>query len=262
MVVEVSADDPRLDDYRHVADHALLTSRGLFLAEGRMVVRRLIASPRFWTKSVLVTPAALADLADLVLPESVPIFVADQEVLNGVAGINFHRGCLAVGIREPALPWRDTAAHVRTAVVLERIANPDNMGGIFRNAAAFGIDAVLMDATCVDPLYRKAIRTSMGASLRVPFAHMRDWPDDLTRLRELGFTLVALTPAESAPRLDSVRPSGDRIALLLGHEGFGLSKQALRKADVHARIPMSGDVDSLNVATAAGIALYELRRSA
>ena len=225
-----------------------------------MVVRRLIES-RFWTKSLLVTPAALAELADLVLPESVPIFVADQQALNEVAGINFHRGCLAIGIREPALPWYDTAAKARAAVVLERIANPDNMGGIFRNAAAFAIDAVLMDSTCVDPLYRKAIRTSMGAALYVPFAHTRRWPDDLARLRELDFTVIALTPAESAPPISDVRVASGRVALLLGHEGFGLSKQALRAADIHARIPMSGEIDSLNVATAAGIALYELRRS-
>jgi tRNA G18 (ribose-2'-O)-methylase SpoU len=144
-------------------------------------------------------------------------------------------------------------------VVLEQVSNADNVGGIFRNAAAFGVDAVLLGPSCTDPLYRKAIRTSMGAALKIPFALMEDWPADLHRLKAQGSRLMALTPALDAQPLDASSVAS-RTALLVGHEGDGLSDQALGAADVAARIPMAAGVDSLNVATATAIALYALSR--
>jgi tRNA G18 (ribose-2'-O)-methylase SpoU len=248
-------DDPRLDDYRNIPDPDLLRSRGIFIAEGRYVVRRLLAS-RFRTRSILMTPAARDASGDVVEQAGeLPLFVVSQETMNGIAGFNIHRGCLAVGERPPAAAWRDLARPASLVLVLEGVSNADNVGGLFRNAAAFGAGAVLLGPACADPLYRKAIRTSMGASLDVPFAALPDWPADLARLRADGFTLVALTPSGDA-RLSRA----DRTALLVGHEGEGLSEDALSAADVRVRIPMAGGVDSINVATAAAIALYELSR--
>lgn len=232
-----------------------------------MVVRRLLERSRFTTRSLLLTPAALASFADLdARLAGLPVYLMDQQAMNAVAGFDIHRGCLAAGERGPSPAWQAVIAEAHTVVVLERVANADNVGGIFRNAAALGADAVLLDQASTDPLYRKAIRTSMGAALHVPFAVMTDWPGDLGRLRAAGFTLVALTPAVGARTLTDVASqlgaqpgTGRRIALLLGHEGSGLSDEALAAAGMHARIPMATGVDSLNVATAAAIALYEIR---
>lgn len=234
-----------------------------------MVVRRLLEGSRFTTRSLLLTPAALASFTDLdARLAGLPVYVAEQRAMNAVAGFDIHRGCLAAGERGPSPAWQEVVAAAGTVVVLERVANADNVGGIFRNAAALGADAVLLDQASTDPLYRKAIRTSMGAALHVPFAVMTDWPGDLGRLRAAGFTLVALTPAVGARTLTDVASqlgaqpgTGRRIALLLGHEGSGLSDEALAAAGMHARIPMATSVDSLNVATAAAIALYETRRN-
>jgi tRNA G18 (ribose-2'-O)-methylase SpoU len=259
VVVPISTSaDPRLDDYRNIPDPELLRERGIFIAEGRQVVRRLLESARFRTRSLLLTPAAQASLID-VLPgaSELPVYLVEQYVMNEVSGFNIHRGCLAVGERPEPLPWRDAVRDATLVVVLERVSNADNVGGIFRNAAAFGADAVLLGPGCTDPLYRKAIRTSMAAALRVPFGTLDDWPADLERLRELGFTLVALTPNVSQ-RLCVAHPS--RAAFLLGHEGDGLSREALDRADIRARIQIADEVDSLNVATAAAIAMYEWTR--
>jgi tRNA G18 (ribose-2'-O)-methylase SpoU len=263
VIIEVETlSDPRLDDYRNVPDPELLRSRGIFVAEGRLVVRRLLESPRFRARSVLLTHAAHEALAGAVsrLPD-LPVYVVSQEAMNEITGFNIHRGCLAIGERPPARSWATLLHETTLVVVLERVSNADNVGGIFRSAAAFGAGGVFLGPACADPLYRKAIRTSMGAALDVPFAAMEQWPDDLTRLRTAGFTLVALTPAHDALPLYDL-PTGRRSALVLGHEGEGLSREALAAADVRARIPMQAGVDSLNVATAASIALYELSRSA
>lgn len=261
-MLHVSPDDPRIADYRNVPDPELLASRGIFVAEGRHVVRRLLAESRFRTRSLLLTAAALDVLRDLLdrLPD-LPIFVVEQSDMHQITGFNIHRGCLAVGERPAPVEWTDIVRNARRVVVLEHVANADNVGGIFRNAAAFGADAVLVGPSCTDPLYRKAIRTSMGAALRVPFAAMADWPADLIRLRERGFSVVALTPEASAVPLQRCAPAlrDDRVALLVGHEGEGLSPGALQAATVRVRVPTSDAVDSLNVAAAAAIALYELR---
>jgi tRNA G18 (ribose-2'-O)-methylase SpoU len=259
--------DPRLDEYRNVPDPELLRAHGVFIAEGRHVVRRLLES-RLRTRSVLLTPAAHDGLSDVLRGADRVVYVVSQEVMNAITGFNIHRGCLAVGERPPASDWREIVRGTSLVAVLERVANADNVGGIFRSAAAFGAGAVLLGPACADPLYRKAIRTSMGAALMVPFAMLADWPDDLHRLRDEGFTLLAMTPSEDAVPLAALertgvgQPSGVgqpfRAAILLGHENEGLSADALRAADVRATIPMTSNVDSLNVATAAAIAMYEL----
>lgn len=261
LVVE-DANDPRIAEYRNVPDGELLRARGVFVAEGRSVVQRLLGSRRFRTRSVLVTQAALGAVADLAAASDVAVYVVPQAVMNGVTGIEMHRGCLAIGERGSPLDAREIAREARRLVVLERLANADNVGGVFRNAAAFGADGVLLDPRSIDPLYRKAIRTSVGAALQVPFARATAWPALLDDMRGDGMTLVGLTPAADAAPIASVaRELGDaRVALLLGHEGDGLSEDALARCDVRARIPMSQDVDSLNVATAAALGLYELGR--
>jgi tRNA G18 (ribose-2'-O)-methylase SpoU len=262
-LLEVSPEDPRIADYRNVPDPELLASRGVFVAEGRHVVRRLLAGSRFRTRSLLLTAAALDALSDAIAGRpDLPVFVVEQPAMIAITGFNIHRGCLALGERPPGAAWTDVVRDTRHVVVMEAVANADNVGGIFRNAAAFGAGAVLMGPACADPLYRKTIRTSMGAALRVPFATMTDWPADLTRLRDRGFSIVALTPEVGAEplRARAAALRDCRVALLVGHEGEGLSGDALQAADVRARIPTSDAVDSLNVAAAAAIALYELAR--
>jgi tRNA G18 (ribose-2'-O)-methylase SpoU len=181
--------------------------------------------------------------------------------MDGVTGFNVHRGCLAIGERPTPGPWIEVASSAQTLVVLEGIGNADNVGGVFRNARALGANAVLLGPGCADPLYRKAIRTSMGAALLVPFANASPWPEALVALRDAGFAVVAMTPAADARPLHEVvaRLRGARAALLFGHEGEGLTPEAVNACDHRARVPMSG-FDSLNVASACAIGLYELMR--
>jgi tRNA G18 (ribose-2'-O)-methylase SpoU len=187
--------------------------------------------------------------------------VVTQQVMNGVAGFNIHRGCLASVERPDALPFESFAATaLRRVVVLERVSNPDNIGGIFRNAAAFDVDLVVLGPGCGDPLYRKAVRTSMAASLMVPFVVATRWPEALDRLKGAGLRLLALTPGGSVRLTDLA--AVPRVALLLGAEGGGLSAGSLTAADDHVRIDTSDRVDSLNVATAAAIALHHFHRRA
>jgi tRNA G18 (ribose-2'-O)-methylase SpoU len=251
--------DPRLSAYANVPDPELLKSRGVFVAEGRLVVARLLEAGRFQVQSVLVTGSALEAMRDRLEQVAAPVYVVPQAVMNGVTGFNIHRGCLAIADRgSPRTPAVLLAAASRV-VVLERVANADNVGALFRNAAAFGVDAVLLDPASTDPLYRKAIRTSMGAALSVPFARLEPWPDALQQLRENGFVLLGLVTTPDAPPIRTLAHAlrGSRTALLLGHEGDGLTPAARASCSQLARIPMRPDVDSLNVATAAAIALYE-----
>jgi tRNA G18 (ribose-2'-O)-methylase SpoU len=252
-------DDAQIADYRNVPDPELIARRGLFVAEGRLVVERLLTSGRWTPRSLLVTETALAAVRGAVDQHpSVRIYLVDQPVMNAITGFNIHRGCLALGERRPLPEWRALAQSARILVVLERLGNADNVGAIFRNSAAFGVDAVLLGPACADPLYRKAIRTSMGAALSVPFAHAEPWPAPLAWLRDDGWAVVALTPSaaasvrEAAPALN-----GRRIAVVVGHEGDGLTPAALDACTHHAHVPMVQGVDSLNVATAAAVALYE-----
>jgi tRNA G18 (ribose-2'-O)-methylase SpoU len=257
----ISPDDPRIADYRNIPDAELIERRGIFIAEGRLVVRRLLEGSRMRTRSVMVTEAARASLQDLLdARPDVPVYVVSQASMNAMAGFNIHRGCLAIGERPAPADWRALVRDSQRVVVLERIGNADNVGSVFRNAAAFGVDAVLLDGASTDPLYRKAIRTSMAAALTVPFARVEPWPDALTQLHATGLSVVGLTPAADAPPLADVAATlrGSRIGIALGHEADGLSPAALNACTHLARIPMAPGVDSLNVATAAAIALYEL----
>jgi tRNA G18 (ribose-2'-O)-methylase SpoU len=258
-----SLDDPRVAHYRHIGDPAYLRAHRLFVAEGRLVVQRLLASCLWRTESVLVTPTAHDHLA-LRFAESnaaAPIFIVDQAVMNDLAGFNIHRGCLALAARPEERVLSETAlASSSRALILEGVNNPDNVGGIFRSAAAFGVDLVVLGPGCGDPLYRKAVRTSMAATLEVPFVSAGPWPDAIARMRSSGFTVVALTPDAQEGPLAAILPSASRIALLVGAEGDGLSRAALDTADVRARIPMTARVDSLNVTTAASIAMYHIFR--
>jgi tRNA G18 (ribose-2'-O)-methylase SpoU len=190
----------------------------------------------------------------------VATFVVPPQVMTAVTGFHIHRGCLAIGDRGAPLDWPTLTAAARRVVVLERVANADNVGSIFRNAAAFGADAVLLGPDCIDPLYRKAIRTSMAATLLVPFAHMDSWPDALQTLRASGFRVLGLSPRLDACALRQVVATLDQapVAIVAGHEGDGLTREAMDACDALTRIPMTPDVDSLNVAMAVGIALYEL----
>ena len=259
------ADDQRIAAYRDVRDGQLVRTRGLFVAEGRLIVRRVVEDRRYRVQSLLVNDAALRDLASVIatIEPHVPIFACNADELTGIAGYHVHRGCLALVERPPATPMEEVLAASGTLIALEGVSNADNVGGVFRNAAAFGAGGVLLSPTCCDPLYRKAIRTSMGAVLRVPFARVADeeWPGALTRIRAAGFTLVALTLREPSETLDAfaARAHTSRIALVVGTEGAGLTPAVEAAADERVRIPISDRVDSLNLATAVGIALHSLR---
>jgi tRNA G18 (ribose-2'-O)-methylase SpoU len=254
--------DPRIDDYRAVSEPRLATERGVFVAEGRLVVSRLIRARRFVVRSLLVTDTAWQSLENdwTLLGPDVPVYLAASSDLSEIAGVRMHRGCLALGER-PVLEGVETLLRqAGSVVVLEGVGNPDNIGGIFRNALAFGVDAVVLSPTCGDPLYRKAIRTSMGAAFEVPFTVVHEWPAPLSALAAMGFDLIALNP--SAPlAIDDLPPGSplpSRHAILLGGEGHGLSEAANRHAKLSVRIPMSDGCDSLNVAVASGIALFQL----
>jgi len=258
-----NANDGRLAAYRNVRDGDLLRTKGLFVAEGRIVVKRVIDDRRYVVQSVLVNDAALKDLEPTLaaLAADVPILVCRAGELAAAAGYDVHRGCLALVHRPPASTVDEVVAGARVLVVLEGVSNADNIGGVFRNAAAFGA-AVLLSPACCDPLYRKAIRTSMGAVLRVPFARAvdGDWPGVLARIAAAGFSLVALTPREPSETLEAftARPRPARVALIAGAEGAGVSPAVEAAADDRVRIPIDGGVDSLNLAVAVGIALYAI----
>lgn len=258
--------DPRLAWYRGVADPELLRAGGRFVAEGRSVVARLLADARWAVESVLVTPPALAWLRTAVGQrlDDVPVFVVSLEELRGLTGFNIHRGCLAIGLRPPPVPIEAVlppAGERAVALGLEGLANPDNVGACFRNAAAFGACAVVADRRCADPFYRKAIRTSMAAVFQVPFTRIPDWPARLARLRNEGWRSVALVTGEPASDLPDMAPAlrqAGRVLLLVGAEGTGLEAATVAEADVAVRIPMAPGIDSLNVATAAAVALYAI----
>ncbi|WP_309603861.1 RNA methyltransferase [Phenylobacterium sp.] len=252
-------DDPRLADYRAVRERDLVGRGKGFIAEGQVVLEKLIQAGRHPLRSVLVADKRVDALASLFvgLPAQLPIYAAGQGVMDAVAGFPIHRGLLAAGTRaEMGFAQVLRALPARALVVfLVGIANHDNMGGLFRNAAAFGADAVLLDDGCCDPLYRKAIRVSVGAALTTPFARGGPAAAMAAALKAAGFSLVALSPRGEVDLRD-VAPAA-RTAILFGAEGPGLSPQILALAQT-VRIPMSGDFDSLNVATASGIVLHHL----
>jgi tRNA G18 (ribose-2'-O)-methylase SpoU len=260
------ARDPRIADYAGVREPRLLRDRGLLMAEGRFVVRRLLQSRRVAFRSFLLNEAAFGALRDVLDAEAgdSAIYVASPDVIMGATGFDMHRGCLALADRPPDVPLDAALAASTRIVVLERVVDPDNVGSVFRNAEAFGAGAVLLSPGCADPLYRKALRTSSGAALMVPFASADPWPDALARVRAEGFLIVAMTPAEPATDIGefiATPAARGRLAVLFGSEGDGLTAAALARADVRLRIPIGRGVDSLNIATAAGIVLQRLHEA-
>jgi tRNA G18 (ribose-2'-O)-methylase SpoU len=255
-----SPGDPRLAPYRRVGDPGWLRDAGLFVAEGRLVVQRLIGSGRYPVHSVLVTPPAFDALESCLAPLTADVYVCPQQLVNGITGFNFHRGCLALAQR-PGPASVDVLTGAARLLGLEGVGNPDNVGGLFRAAAAFGAGGVVLDRASGDPLYRKAIRTSMGATLQIPFAAVDAWPASIPVFRRAGWTIVALTPTEPSLALGDLAgaiPPGTRPLLLAGAEGPGLSAGTLAAADLRVRIPIAPGVDSLNVVVAAGVALHAL----
>lgn len=259
-------DDPRVAQFRDIPDPLRLREGGTFVAEGRFAVRRLLTARRFRTRALLVTDAALAALAEEIasLDPELAVFVSSRPLMRQIGWYDFHQGCLGIAERpepeDPVALLEGTGAD-RPIVILEDVGNADNVGGIFRNAAALGAAAVLLSPGCCDPLYRKSVRTSIGASLHVPFAVVDSWPGGLTTVGDRGFDLVALTPHTGALPLSQYRvPQGRAsVALMLGNEGDGLTPAALAAAHRRVRIPLKPPVDALNVATAAALALYHVR---
>lgn len=280
-----AADDPRLSGYTEVANERRLARRGEFMAEGRFVVSRLIASGRHELSSLLLNEAALNALAPALAGLEAPIYVCAPRFFEELTGHHFHRGCLALARRPESVNALELTAGARSLVVLDRVADADNVGSVFRSALAFGVDAVWLGPGSADPLSRKAIRTSMAASLRVPFAtvsaegrepasaasepgrgadvaRVARWPDCLDLLRARGVELLALSPREPASELRESLRSDDAppFALLIGAEGEGLSADVEQRATRRVRIAMRPGVDSLNLGVAAGIALHALMR--
>jgi tRNA G18 (ribose-2'-O)-methylase SpoU len=252
-------DDPRIEAYRAVRERDVVGRSGRFIAEGRVVLEKLIRAGRHPLVSVLVAEQRLPALADLLaeLPPQVPVYAAGQAVMDAIVGFPIHRGILALGERTQVGAEDLLAGLPPQALVvgLSAIANHDNMGGIFRNAAAFGVDAVLLDADCCDPLYRKAIRVSVGAALTTPFARFPPGADLVATLAGAGFEVVALSPRGEA-ELDNLKPA-PRTAVVFGAEGPGLAPEVLARTR-SVRIGMAGGFDSLNVATTSGIVLHRL----
>jgi tRNA G18 (ribose-2'-O)-methylase SpoU len=253
------ADDPRLAPYRDLRSHEARRRAATFVAESRQVVRALLESRRFGVRSALLTGASLDALSDALRPHTdLPVYVAPLPVLKRVVGFDFHRGCVALGDRGTDATLADVlATGARRLVVLEGASNPDNVGGVLRAARALGADAVVLSPDCCDPLYRKAVRVSMGAALDLPWSRSRDWDTSLGELRGAGFELVALTPNDGEDVAD-LGPLPDRTALLLGAEGDGLRRETLAIAGVRLRIPMVPGIDSLNLVTACAVALDRL----
>jgi tRNA G18 (ribose-2'-O)-methylase SpoU len=256
----VAVDDPadtRLADYVDLSDPDLRkrveSEHGFFIAESPLVVRRLLESGRR-VRSVLVTPAQHDALSDVLLPLDAPVYVAADAVLRRVVGFDLHRGAVASADRWEPPSAESVLAGTRRVAVLERVNDHENLGVLFRSAAALGVDAVLLDPECSDPLYRRCVRVSIGHVLRIPWTRIAS----LEAVRSAGLTTFALTPAPAALRIDEI-VWPERAALLLGAEGPGLSSAWLAAADRHIRIPMQPGADSLNVATAAAVAFYAAR---
>ena len=249
--------DPRLRDFTGLRDTQLRrakeTAEGLFLAEGDATIRRALAAG-YRPRALVATPP----WADRYEDVPAPVYVVDEHTLRGTTGFTVHRGALASFDRRPLPEPGDLVREASRIVVIEDLVDTTNLGLIFRSAAALGWDGALLTPRCADPLYRRAVKTSMGAVFSLPWTRI-PWREGAALLREHGFALAALTPAADATPLETFAPGPRRLAIALGAEGPGLSDRWLAEADVRLRIPMHGQTDSLNVAAAAAIALYALR---
>jgi len=259
LIAIESEEDSRVAVFRALRDRDVKQA-GTFVVEGEVVLPVLLRSSRFVTQALLLSTTQARRLADR-LPTSVPIYVAAQAVMERIVGLPFHRGVLAAGLRgQPRTVDEVLASADQPSLVLGLcgVTNHDNVGGIFRNAAAFGVDGVLYDEATCDPLYRKAIRVSSGGTLHVPFAQVADEAGMVELLVARGYQVLALSPRGELIIGSPTRPGATRLAFLLGAEGPGLSEATLARC-VTARIPMAGAWDSLNVSVTSGIALAWLR---
>lgn len=259
--VVTDPDDPAVAPFRAIKERDLVGREGLFIAEGETVLRAFVRDAPERVVSLLIDPKRKDKLADVFagLPDETPVHLADQAVVDAIAGFHLHRGVLAVGRKPEPVAVHDLLARLpdrAVVLVLCGIANHDNIGGIYRNAAAFGADAVVLDADCCDPLYRKAIRVSVGAALSVPTARLARGEDIAELLAATGFEGLALSPS-ATETLARLTPA-PRTAVLLGAEGPGLPPEVMAGART-VGIPMAGGFDSLNVATTSGIVLHHLR---
>lgn len=257
--------DPRLADYRDLRDVTLRrhleAEHGLFLAEGEKVVRRA-AEAGFAARSFLMAPRWLEGLDDVLAASPAPCFVVSEALAEQVSGFHVHRGALASFERRPLPALDDVLAGARSVLVLEDLVDHTNVGAAFRSGAALGFDAVLLSPRCADPLYRRAVKVAMGAVFALPWTRLDDWHDALPALSARGFTTVALTLADDAVPVEQAVAGLDRVALVLGSEGPGLSARWQETADRRAVIPMAAGIDSLNVAAAAAVACYVTARRA
>ncbi len=255
--------DPRLRDYTSLTDVQLRRRRepeeGLFIAEGEKVVRRALDAGH-GMRSMLLTEKWLPSLADVIDASEAPVYLVSPETAERVTGYHVHRGALASLHRTP-LPAPETVlADARRVAVFEDLVDHANLGAAFRNAAALGVDAALLTPRCADPLYRRAVKVSMGAVFSLPYARLENWPKDADTIKRAGFTLAAFCLSDRSLTLDALVARQDpRLALLFGSEGPGLTPAALDAADVHVRIPMRAGIDSLNVAAATAVVFYATR---
>ncbi|NHA68956.1 TrmH family RNA methyltransferase [Phycicoccus flavus] len=258
--------DPRLEDYVGLTDVALRRrlepAGGLYVAESEKVIRRALGAGHR-PRSFLMARRWLTDLADVVADAEaagVPVYVGEHDVIERLTGFHLHRGALAA-MHRPTLPsLADVLDGARRVLVLEDVVDHTNVGAVFRSAAALGTDAVLVTPRCADPLYRRSVRVSMGTVFQVPWTRVDPWPAGIEALRALGFHVAALALAHDAVGLDALAADPpERLALVLGTEGDGLSRRTVAGVDTVVRIPMAGGVDSLNVAAAGAVAAWALR---
>ena len=267
VVVVDDPADPRLDDFRDLNSidrrPDLPSGKGLVIAEGVLVVQRMLAS-RFVPRAFLGTERRLGELADDLRTTDAPFYLANAEVMAAVVGFHLNRGVLAAAPRPVELSTSQILEGARTIAVLEGVNDHENLGSVFRNAAGLGVDAIVFGRGCADPLYRRAVRVSMGHALLVPYAWSSEWPNELEVLRDNGFRVLAMTPNPAALTLAAAMETleGEKVAILVGAEGPGLNERTMRASDVRVRIPMARGTDSLNVATAAAMAFYERARLA
>ncbi len=258
--------DERVRDYLSLTDVALRRllepERGLYMAESEKVIRRALAAGHL-PRSLLMTPRWVEEWPDLLRTareHGAPVFVAAPTVAERLTGFHLHRGVIAAMHRPPLPPLEEVLAGARRVAVLEDVVDHTNVGAVFRSAAALGVDAVLVTPRCADPLYRRSVRVSMGTVFQVPWTRVDPWPGGVELLQDLGLTVAALALSDDAVSLDELEQSPpQRLALVLGTEGDGLSSRTVAAADLVVRIPMGGGVDSLNVAAASAVAFWAVR---
>jgi tRNA G18 (ribose-2'-O)-methylase SpoU len=253
--------DPRVADYVGLKSPAerrrVESAAGIFVAEGPLVVERMLRSP-YHVRSLMLSPQVAERMAAQLAALDLPVYVASRAVMSAVAAFDIHRGAVAVGERIIDPPIADLLGSARTVVVLEGLSDNENVGAIARSARALGVDAMLLDPRCNDPLYRRTVRVSMGEILFLPYSRVTQWPEDLQQVRAAGFEIVAFTPSKRAIKIARWKPADRKVALLFGAEGPGLSAEALAFADRQVRIPINPEVDSINVGHAAAIAFHHV----